>query len=282
MTFARSLWQRIETLHAVTYFGEETQRAAADAGLTGFWSGYFALRAAPMGAVGAGVVEASFANFAPSFVARWVPDAWAKVSPDDAIAIRSRAAAATLLRVVPGIEALAGAVRSTLEPAAGAASAIGRPLYGANRLVDLPDEPVAALWHLCTTLREQRGDGHVAALAAAGIDGLEAHVLISLEQGTDPGDLQRTRGWTAEDWADAVARLQHRGLVRADGSLDDRGAAVRRSVEDTTDHLATAPWLHLSEIERTRLVDQLTPAALAVSRSGLIRYPNPMGLPPLD
>ena len=30
MDFARSLWLRIETLHAVTYFGEETQAAAAD------------------------------------------------------------------------------------------------------------------------------------------------------------------------------------------------------------------------------------------------------------
>ena len=281
MTFARSLWQRIETLHAVTYFGEETQAAAASIGLTGFWSGYFALRAAPMGTVSAGVVEAAFANFAPTFVARWVPAVWEQASPQAAIGARADGAAATLRRLVPDIEQLAAAVRPTLDLAAGAASTIGRPLYAANRDLALPEDPVAALWQRCTTLREQRGDGHVAALATAGIDGLEAHVLIALEQGTDPEDLQRTRGWTADDWAAAVDRLRHRGLVDQDG-LSAAGADLRHAIEATTDHLATEPWTGLSEVERTRLVDQLTPAATAISRSGLIRYPNPMGLPPLD
>ena len=31
----------------------------------------------------------------------------------------------------------------------------------------------------------------------------------------------------------------------------------------------------------TLLIDLLTPAATAVARSGVIRFPNPMGLPPL-
>ena len=53
---ARDLWLRIETIHAVTYFGSETQEAAARVGLDRFWVGYFALRAAPLGAVDAGVV----------------------------------------------------------------------------------------------------------------------------------------------------------------------------------------------------------------------------------
>ena len=41
---------------------------------------------------------------------------------------------------------------------------------------------------------------------AAGLDGLEADVLIAAEQATPVDDLQRTRGWTADDWHAAVVR----------------------------------------------------------------------------
>ena len=281
MDFARSLWLRIETLHAVTYFGEETRAAGSDLGLGGFWMGYFGFRAAPLGPVEPGVIEAAFANFAPSFVRRWVPDVWSAATPPALVEARTRAAAATLGRLVPGLASAATAVAPFLDTAIATASAAGRPLFAANRDLALPSDPVAALWQRCTALREHRGDGHVAALTAAGIDGLEAHVLIALEHGTDPADLQRTRGWTEQDWARAVRRLQHRELVDADGSLTAAGRDLRSSVEHTTDHLATLPWLHLDEVERTRVIELLTPAATAVSRAGVIRYPNPMGLPPL-
>ena len=33
-----------------------------------------------------------------------------------------------------------------------------------------PDAPQLALWHAVTLLREHRGDGHISALTAAGID----------------------------------------------------------------------------------------------------------------
>ncbi|MBR7834264.1 hypothetical protein KDL01_13395 [Actinospica durhamensis] len=33
-------------------------------------------------------------------------------------------------------------------------------------LLDVPEEPVARLWHAATLLREHRGDGHNAALLA--------------------------------------------------------------------------------------------------------------------
>ena len=281
MPFARSLWVRIETLHAVTYFGEETQAAAADAGLTGFWSGYFALRAAPLGPVEPGVVEATFSNFAPSFVRRWVPAIWRGVEPADLLDRRAAAAAATLRRVAPEVEQLAHEVGAVLQAAIDHGTGAGRPLFAANRDVALPADPVAALWQRCTALREHRGDGHVAALTAAGVDGLEAHILISAEQGTDPGDLQRTRGWTAGDWTAATDRLAERGLLDEDGRLTPLGQELRASVEATTDRLAAAPFASLGETGRADLLRALTPAASVVSGAGVIRYPNPMGLPPL-
>jgi hypothetical protein len=51
---AREVWHRLETLNAVTYFCRECRDGPARLGLEGFWMGYFACRAAPMGAVGAG------------------------------------------------------------------------------------------------------------------------------------------------------------------------------------------------------------------------------------
>ncbi len=279
---ARSLWLRVETLHAVTYFGEETQQAATDVGLTRFWIGYFAMRAAPLGPVGAGPVEATFANFAPTFVRRWVPACWDATSPAEALTARAAGAAATLRRAVPGIEAVAATVAGPLDAAIAAADPIARPLFAANRELPLPDDPVAALWQRCTTLREHRGDGHVAALAAAGISGLEAHVLIAADQGRDPDDLQRTRGWTAEDWGEAAAALAERGMLGADGRLTDAGRRVRTEVEDTTDALAGAALAGWTATEATAVLDALGPAAAAVSGAGILRYPNPIGLPPID
>ena len=52
-------------------------------------------------------------------------------------------------------------------------------------------------------------------------------------------------------------------------------------VASATDRLAMAAWDDRSEADLARLIAALTPAAAAVSRSGVIRYPNPIGLPPL-
>ena len=87
---ARRLWTVSEPLHALTYFAPESHDAFAAAGLRGFWRGYFAGRAAPLGAVGPGVVTATFFGFHPAFVSRAIPSVWSIVSPHDAIAARER------------------------------------------------------------------------------------------------------------------------------------------------------------------------------------------------
>ena len=100
-TIARQLWQRLELIHAVTYFSPEAVGALRDAGYKGFWMGYFAGRAAPLGPVGPEVVTALFYNFAPSRVARALPDAWNFAPPEAALGARlhgSVAALATLTR----------------------------------------------------------------------------------------------------------------------------------------------------------------------------------------
>lgn len=281
MNFARELWLRIETTHAVTYFGSETTDAGRQLGLPGFWMSYFAFRAAPMGAVGSGVVEATFFNFAPSFVRRWVPQVWDVAAPEALIDARRAAAVATLQRLLPTVGDVAAAVNTTLEAAVHRGITAGRPLFAANRALDLPDDPVERLWQLCTSLREHRGDGHVAALTAAGLDGLDAHVLIAAEQGSSPDDLQRSRGWTPDDWSTAIARRTARAELDGGGHLTDAGRGIRTAIEKRTDELAAAPFEALADAERTALLDAFDPLARAISTSGTIRYPNPMGLPPI-
>ena len=57
---ARRMWTLFEPVHVVTYFSPEGRDAFEAAGLRGFWRGYFAGRAAPLGRTGAAPVVAIF------------------------------------------------------------------------------------------------------------------------------------------------------------------------------------------------------------------------------
>jgi hypothetical protein len=279
--FAREFWKRVESVHAVTYFAPESIDAARTAGLRGFWMGYFGFRAAPLGRVGAGVVEATFANFATTMVERAIPDAWDYADPADLTAIRAAAAATALRRVVPDVEQVACEVNTLLESVIAAGQPIGRPLFAANRNLHRLGDPVERLWQNCTTLREHRGDGHVAALAAAGIDGCEAHLLLSADLGIASAVFFEHRGWSPDQQREAVVRLRARGLLEAD-VITSKGRSVRTTVESTTDSMALGPFAGLEEAGRNSLLRALTPTATAIVRSGTLPFPNPMGLPKLD
>ncbi|MFK8022336.1 MAG: hypothetical protein AB8G26_00120 [Ilumatobacter sp.] len=278
---ARLLWQRIETIHAVTYFAPESIGAARAAGLRGFWMGYFGFRACPLGAVGPEPVEAAFANFAGPMVARAVPDAWTYARPEQLRRIRAESAAGALRRCSTSVVRSAAEASDALSAAIAEASPLGRPMFAANRSVELLDDPVGCLWQQCTTLREHRGDGHVAALAAAGVDGCEAHLLLAADQGIDPHVFLEHRGWTSDQQEAARERLSDRGLLLA-GVLTEVGHAVRADVESITDRIAAEPFLRsIGEPGLLAAIDALTPAALEVARSGILPFPNPMGLPQL-
>src|ERR1044071_6963795 len=96
MHSARKLWGLFEPLHSVTYFAPQCRSAFEEAGLRGFWRGYFAGRAAPLGPVGAAPVRAAFFSFAPSMVERAVPDVWSRATPEAVLAARLAGARAAL------------------------------------------------------------------------------------------------------------------------------------------------------------------------------------------
>ena len=173
---ARRLHDRIEPVHAVTYFAPEARSALDALGYRGFWAGYFAARSAPLGPVPAEVVTAAFYNFAPERVAKAVPGVWDVAPPSEALAARRESAVAALQR--SGVEdGEAAVVADLVAKAVDEVTPDGRVLYGANRSLPWPTEPLARLWHASTLLREHRGDGHVAVLTAEGVSGRECNLL---------------------------------------------------------------------------------------------------------
>ncbi len=278
---ARTVWHRIETINAVTYFARECREAPAALGLKGFWMGYFACRAAPLGAVGSGVVEATFFNFHPDRVRRAIPDAWPYATPDQLLEARRSAAAAALRRLLgDDADRIADEGFPVLTAIVDAASPAGRPLFAANREVPRAADPVGELWQACTTVREHRGDGHVALLTGAGLDGCEAHVLFAATEGVDPALLQESRGWSPVEWSAASDRLAGRGLLDRSGAPTADGRDLRSDIERRTDELASAPLVAVGQERVEKLLALLTPAAERIARSGEIFFPNPMGLPP--
>ena len=95
---ARRFFDRLEPVHGVTYFSPESRAAFDGLGYRGFWMGYFAGRSAPLGVVPTEVVTALFYNFAPSRVAKALPDAWEIASPGAALRAREDSAVTTLRR----------------------------------------------------------------------------------------------------------------------------------------------------------------------------------------
>jgi hypothetical protein len=270
---ARRMWTLFEPVHVVTYFTAEARDGFQDAGLRGFWRGYFAGRAAPLGPAGPAVVTASFYNFAPSMVARGLPAVWDLITPADALAARTAGAVAALRRLLGERAADLAPLAEMLLRATDDLDCAGRVLAAANAALPVPAEPAARVWQAATLLREHRGDGHNAALLAADIDGCEALVLRA---GSDLSRevLQPARGWADEDWDRAAAR---RGWLDEDGRVTPEGAAVRQAVEDATDQAAARPWARLGTAATDELAGLLGPVARACAAE--LPFPNPVGVP---
>ncbi|MDT3440958.1 MULTISPECIES: SCO6745 family protein [unclassified Pseudofrankia] len=286
---AQRMWRLFEPVHAVTYFAPASLAAWEDAGLRGYWRGYFAGRTAPLGPVEAGPVVGAFFGFAPAMVARALPDVWTRISPEKALAVRLDGARAALSPLVAGTGAddlaeLAALLRSTVDRTPVA----GRVLGAANAALPWPDDPLGAIWHAATILREHRGDGHVAALVTAGLDGPESLVWRVSMGGTDRAFYQQIRGWTDDEWDAAADRLRARGWLTTSQIADPRGTpaagapteaalAAARDLEATTDRLASPAWDALGPAAVDRAAALLAPVAQAAAT--LLMWPNPVGVP---
>lgn len=280
---ARRLWQHIEPVHAVVYFAPEVADGFAESGLRGWWSGYFAGRAAPLGECGPELVEALFYGFAAGRVQRAVPYVWTVLTPRAAIELRQHRVSVALARVLgPGSwsEELAR-VAELLERAVEGAQVAGRGLYAANRSLEWPEDPLARVWHGCTLLREHRGDGHNALLVQAGLGGAAANRLAAgagLLRGDE--DQRVNRGWDEQEWSAAGEELRSRGWLDARGGATTEGLAQRAAIDQRTDEVAAGPVAALGDEGLRELIYRLAPMVAAVVGSGTVGYPNPIGLTP--
>lgn len=268
-TLARRAWGTLETLHTPGYFAPEPRAAYKALGLRASIA-YFAARSAPFGVVPADVVQATFYVFSPAVVHHAIPGAWEATTPEQVTQARRRGVHETLQRLLgdaaggPEVEEAAALAR---EACAGL-TVPGRALFAAHASLPWPDEPLLALWHAATLVREHRGDGHVAALVGAGLDPVESIISGGAVAGTSEF-MKASRGWSEQEWADGESRLRERGLMDDDGALTEAGLALRAEVETRTDAAAMQGWEHLGAERTARLIELARPLQKTVLASGV-------------
>ena len=177
---------------------------------------YFASRGSLLGQVPGEVVAAAFGVFNPAVVVPAVTWAWTKVDAPTICAARTRGGVAQLERVLgPAPDGL-GASHRALGPGGRTAAARGQAA------LRRPARPGPArrcrsgdMWRLADTLREYRGDAHIAAWTSAGLDATEVGLLTELYWRMPLRTYIRTRAWS-----DARPR-RRRGSVGGSGLLSD-------------------------------------------------------------
>ena len=232
---------------------KDLREAYAALGITGR-DGYFASRAAPMGAVSAEVVISTFFNFNPELVHAAIPKAWTVTTPDALVAARFDAVDGAMRRLLGDDVVQSDEMRRAAELGRGMAEVAGthiegRPLCAGHAQLPWPDQPHLVLWHAQSVLREYRGDAHIALLVTHGLTGVDA-LLTHAAGGDVPAHLlQSTRGWSNEDWNTAADSMRTRGWLSDSDELafTESGAARRQEIEDQTDQLAAAPYAALGE-----------------------------------
>jgi hypothetical protein len=261
---ARTMFDLVEPIGVIPYSADEPNEAMFALGFTNYWDTYFAGRAAPLGSsVPADVVHAIFYSFAPGEVARHIPKVWRTTTPETAIAARQQGCV-TALRQILGDLLDAPEVTPAVElltKAATSAPLEGRPMYAALRTLRLPEEPVARLFHAASLLREHRGDGHIAALMAEGIGGLEAHVLMALDLGIPAPTFGRVHHLPPALLTDLIDRMKDRGLVVDEATFTPAGRQAKDRIEALTDELAVVPYEVLEVAELDELMAALEPLA---------------------
>src|SRR6056297_1248270 len=114
----------------------------------------------------------------------------------------------------------------------------GRPVAAGVAALDVPDDPVAAVWHVGDFLREYRGDCHNAAWVAAGLTATDIGILTELAWGMPVRSYSRTRGWTADDFDRSEHHLRDLGYLDGSGPdthLSQPGRHAREQIEVVTD-----------------------------------------------
>ena len=230
-TPARLLRDALEPIATQGWWSRPAGEAMTALGVD-FFPGYVWGRAAALGLPTAAVIVATFGVFEPGMITAAYEAGIASASRDDILAARAAGGAASLDAIADQGEcdAIAGPLLDAIDGLDG----LGRPLFSALRSLPVPSSPGGRLWRAAELVREHRGDGHLAALAVAGLDAVEANVLTERWLGFGLGEYSATRGFGPEALAEGVRRLERRGWMQGEG-ITDSGRDARVAIEASTD-----------------------------------------------
>ena len=228
---ARRLRDAIEpiAMHSVWCRGTNERLAAMG---HDFMTGYVSSRAALLGDPSPGVVVSSFAVFEPSMLAGVYQAGRAIADRDELLAARDQATIESLTSVAADLDIDAAA--SGLRAGMAAASGAGRPLFSGLSELGWPDSTVGQLWRAAELFREHRGDSHIAACVAAGLDAVEMNIVTELYVGMPLGTYSASRAWDETALHSAADRLRARGLMHGN-KLSEQGSVFRSEIEHQTD-----------------------------------------------
>ncbi|MGI9612848.1 MAG: SCO6745 family protein [Acidimicrobiales bacterium] len=228
---ARRLRDAIEPIAMHPVWSRKTNEALAAHGLD-FFSGYTWGRAAALGEPAPAVVVSSFAVFEPTLISGVYEAGRSACDRDLLLATRIEATTASLAAVLDGADVEPVARR--LRDVAMDLDKSGRPLYAGLTELPMSDDPVEILWRSAEMIREHRGDGHIAACLAAGLDPVAMSILTELWVGFPLGEYSGSRGWEPEVLSAVADRLRSEGLLDGD-QLSATGRDHRDGIEEATD-----------------------------------------------
>jgi len=244
---ARRLGGALEPFAGQVYFSPECHRnyeklgfgpsPGEFAGVQGpEFSAYFCSRGSVMGQAPGELIVAAFGVFSPAIVVPAVDEGWKKTDATTICEARDDGAIGQLARILgekpDGIDRVNELLARAVEPL----RPEGKALFSGQLSLDLPGSPLGDAWRQADRLREYRGDAHIAAWVAAGIDACEMCLLTEPYWGLPLRTYSRTRGWTDAEFDAAEERLVARGLLK-DGAFTDKGRAEREAIEVATDRL---------------------------------------------
>ena len=260
---ARRLRDAIEPIAMHPVWSRPTNEALAEHGLD-FFSGYAWGRAAALGEPAPSVVVSSFAVFEPSLIAGVYEAGRTACGRDQLLSTRLETTTASLTDVLDGTDVAAAATR--LRDAVGDLDRSGRPLYAGLTDIPMSDDPVEMLWRSAEMIREHRGDSHIAACVAQGLDPIAMSVLTELWVGFPLGEYSGSRGWEPEAIEASADALRSAGLLAGD-ELSADGRALRDRIEDATDRAQAQLVARLGDDVDGLLADLTAWSALCVDAS---------------
>jgi hypothetical protein len=269
-SIARRLRDLVEPIAANVYFAPEAARAYEALGVHGFAPGYFPSRGGCLGQVPGEVIAAAFGVFKPAMVREAVNTAWAVTDATAMVAAREEGAVTSLARIFGDDPIIAAAIPRATEllrrAAAEAPPGEGRALYSGLTSLGFPGTPLGDLWRAADLVREHRGDSHIIAWVAYGLDPIQATLTTELWWHLPFVSYVRTRGWNDDEINGAVERLCRAGLVEGT-DFTEAGEQLRADIEWCTDQ-QERPIVEALGGDAEELLTLLTPMADAILAAG--------------